>query len=99
MISLAMFLSVLALADFSSFTYCHENTRGPYELQCIQLDSEANVSEALLPWALAGFNLGVEAGQIVGVVLWCGLHWVVARWQEAQKPARGDPVGSPNRRC
>ncbi len=46
---------------------------------------EANVSEALLPWALAGFNLGVEAGQIVGVVLWCGLHWVVARWQRYEQ--------------
>src|SRR6266581_7862436 len=32
--------SVLLLADFSSFTYCHENSRGPYELQCIQLDAE-----------------------------------------------------------
>src|SRR3989442_2655894 len=31
---------VLLLADFSSFTYCHENSRGPYELQCIQLDAE-----------------------------------------------------------
>src|SRR5437016_7051557 len=31
---------LLLLADFSSFIYCHENTRGPYELQCIQLDPE-----------------------------------------------------------
>ena len=31
---------VLLLVDFSSFTYCHENSRGPYELQCIQLDAE-----------------------------------------------------------
>ncbi len=46
---------------------------------------EANVSDALLPWALAGFNLGVEAGQIVGVVAWCGLHWVVARWQRYEQ--------------
>jgi hypothetical protein len=30
-----------ALADFSSFTYCHDNTRGPYETQCVQLDAEA----------------------------------------------------------
>jgi hypothetical protein len=37
-----MILLLLVLfADFSSFTYCHENTRGPYELQCIQLDSQA----------------------------------------------------------
>ena len=41
---------------------------------------EANVSDSLLPWALAGFNLGVEAGQLVGVALWCGVHLVLARW-------------------
>jgi HupE / UreJ protein len=46
---------------------------------------EANVSDALLPWALAGFNLGVEAAQIAGIVLWCGLHWVVARWQRYEQ--------------
>jgi hypothetical protein len=34
-------LAFLLLADFSSFTYCHENTRGPYEMQCIRLDAEA----------------------------------------------------------
>jgi len=34
-------ISFLRLADFSSFTYCHENTRGPYEMQCIQLDGNA----------------------------------------------------------
>ena len=31
----------LPLADFTNLTYCHENTRGPYEIQCIQLDAEA----------------------------------------------------------
>lgn len=41
---------------------------------------EANISDSLLPWALAGFNLGVEAGQLVGVALWCGVHWVLVRW-------------------
>jgi HupE / UreJ protein len=46
---------------------------------------EANVSDALLPWALAGFNLGVEAGQIAGVLVWCSLHWVVARWQRYEQ--------------
>ncbi len=40
MILTAVFLS-FALADFSSFTYCHDNTRGPYETQCVQLDAEA----------------------------------------------------------
>jgi HupE / UreJ protein len=42
---------------------------------------EANVSDSLLPWALAGFNLGVEAGQLVGVALWCGVHFVLVRWR------------------
>jgi HupE / UreJ protein len=42
---------------------------------------EANVSDSLLPWALAGFNLGVEAGQLVGVALWCGVHLVLVRWR------------------
>jgi hypothetical protein len=37
----AVFFSLLAVADFSTFTYCHENTRGPYEIQCIQLNPEA----------------------------------------------------------
>jgi hypothetical protein len=46
---------------------------------------EANVSDTLLPWALAGFNLGVEAGQIAGIALWCGLHWLVARWQRYEQ--------------
>jgi hypothetical protein len=41
MISAVFLFSFLAVADFSSFTYCHENTRGPYELQCIQLDPDA----------------------------------------------------------
>src|SRR5215510_7322894 len=41
MISVALVISLLRLADFSSFSYCHENTRGPYEMQCIQLDADA----------------------------------------------------------
>lgn len=41
---------------------------------------EAGVSGPLLPWALAGFNLGVEAGQLVGVAAWCVLHLLVVRW-------------------
>lgn len=41
---------------------------------------EAGVSGPLLPWALAGFNIGVEAGQLVGVAAWCALHLVLVRW-------------------
>ena len=37
----AAFALLLSLAEFSSFTYCHENTRGPYETQCVQLDGGA----------------------------------------------------------
>jgi hypothetical protein len=42
---------------------------------------EANVSDSLLLWAVAGFNLGVEAGQLAGVALWCCLHLVLVRWR------------------
>lgn len=41
---------------------------------------EAGISGASLLWALAGFNLGVEAGQLVGVLLWCALHLLLVRW-------------------
>ena len=41
MIATALLISLLALADYSSFTYCHDNSRGPYESQCVQLDAEA----------------------------------------------------------
>jgi hypothetical protein len=38
---LPVLLSVLTFVDFSSFTFCRENSRGPFELQCVQLDSQA----------------------------------------------------------
>jgi hypothetical protein len=41
MIFLSALVSVLALADFTSFTFCRENSRGPFELQCVQLDFQA----------------------------------------------------------
>jgi hypothetical protein len=41
MIVTSVLISLLALADFTNFTYCHDNTRGPYESQCIKLDSDA----------------------------------------------------------
>lgn len=40
MISAAVLFSLLALADFSSFTYCHDNTRGIYETQCATVDAD-----------------------------------------------------------
>ncbi len=36
---LSLVLSFLLLADFSSFTFCRENSRGPFEMQCVQLDA------------------------------------------------------------
>jgi len=37
MTSFAIALALLAAQDFSSFSYCRENVRGPYETQCIAL--------------------------------------------------------------
>ena len=41
---------------------------------------EAGISGSARLWALAGFNLGVEAGQLLGVALWCALSAVLSRW-------------------
>jgi hypothetical protein len=41
MIVSAILISLFTLADFATFTYCRENSRGLYELQCVQLDSDA----------------------------------------------------------
>lgn len=41
---------------------------------------EAGVSGGLLVWALAGFNLGVEAGQLMVVAMWCAVSLLLARW-------------------
>ena len=43
---------------------------------------EAAAPSGLLPWALAGFNLGVEAGQLIAVGLWVVVSQplVVRRW-------------------
>ena len=38
---------------------------------------EAAAPTALLPWALAGFNLGVEAGQLIAVTGWVALSQLV----------------------
>ncbi|WP_367847070.1 HupE/UreJ family protein [Rhodoferax sp. WC2427] len=40
---------------------------------------EAAAPAGLLPWALAGFNLGVEAGQLTAVAAWVLLSQVVVR--------------------
>ncbi len=40
---------------------------------------EAAAPAGLLPWALAGFNLGVEAGQLTAVAAWVLLSQIVVR--------------------
>jgi hypothetical protein len=42
--------------------------------------TDAGVTGTPLLWGLAGFNLGVEAGQLAVVALWCVLHWAASRW-------------------
>ncbi len=40
---------------------------------------EAGIRGVLLLWGLAGFNLGVEAGQLLVVLGWCVLQWLLVR--------------------
>ena len=42
---------------------------------------EAGIAGSLLLWGLAGFNLGVEAGQLVAVAAWCVLHRILLPWR------------------
>ncbi len=46
---------------------------------------EAAAPSGLLPWALAGFNLGVEAGQLVAVAGWVAVSQLVVNrtWYES----------------
>ncbi len=47
--------------------------------------TEAGITGALLLWGLAGFNLGVEAGQLAGVAVWCCIHLALVRWRHYQR--------------
>jgi hypothetical protein len=47
--------------------------------------TEAGISGSLLLWGLAGFNLGVEAGQLIGVALWCAIHLALVRWKHYER--------------
>jgi HupE / UreJ protein len=42
---------------------------------------EAGIGGTSLLWALAGFNVGVELGQLLGVALWCVVHVWLVRWR------------------
>ena len=54
---------------------------------------EAAAPSGLLPWALAGFNLGVEAGQLIAVGAWVALvQPMVARRWYPQVVVRGGSV-------
>ena len=54
---------------------------------------EAAAPDGLLGWALAGFNLGVEAGQLVAVATWVLLvQWVVTRRWYVPVVVRGGSV-------
>lgn len=56
--------------------------------------AESGVSGSLLPWALAGFNLGVEAGQLIAVALWVALLLALGRWLDDARHARMVRLGS-----
>jgi hypothetical protein len=47
--------------------------------------TEAGIRGALLLWGLAGFNLGVEAGQLAGVAVWCCIHLALVRWKHYER--------------
>jgi HupE / UreJ protein len=47
--------------------------------------AEAGVAGSLLVWALAGFNLGVEAGQMACVLVWCAVHLLLVRWSRYEQ--------------
>ena len=54
---------------------------------------EAAAPGGLLGWALAGFNLGVEAGQLIAVAAWVVLvQWVVTRRWYVPVVVRGGSV-------
>jgi hypothetical protein len=64
MISATVLLAFIAAADFSAFTYCHENTRGPYETQCIQLDADAKGEIRFKRREAESVNLPIELSPV-----------------------------------
>ena len=43
--------------------------------------TEAQLPEGALLWALAGFNIGVEIGQLLIIAAWSVVYWALHRWQ------------------
>jgi hypothetical protein len=42
--------------------------------------AQAKVPADALPWALAGFNIGVEIGQLLIIGLWCAVYFALRNW-------------------
>ncbi len=42
--------------------------------------TEAQIPEGSLIWALAGFNIGVELGQLLIIAAWSLVYWALHRW-------------------
>jgi HupE / UreJ protein len=42
--------------------------------------TQAQLPEGSLLWALAGFNIGVEIGQLLIVAVWALIYWAIHRW-------------------
>ncbi len=42
--------------------------------------TEAQLPEGSLLWALAGFNIGVEFGQLIIIAAWSVVYWALHRW-------------------
>ncbi len=47
--------------------------------------TEAQVPEGSLLWALAGFNIGVELGQMLIIAAWSLVYWAIHRWAGYQR--------------
>jgi hypothetical protein len=47
--------------------------------------TQAQVSSGSLLWALAGFNVGVELGQLVIIAMWSLVYWSLYRWAGYQR--------------
>ena len=53
-------LLLLPQSDFTSFSYCIENTRGPWELQCFELDPAGKGTFKFIPRDADLIEVGVE---------------------------------------
>lgn len=47
--------------------------------------TEAQIPQGALVWALAGFNIGVELGQLLIIGAWGVLYWAIHRWLGYQR--------------